>query len=239
MEGNKKENPGLGVTSTLLKLTGNLTGLSFLTGTVSNALFSSMSSYAASSNNKKKPEVKEENEKMFALTMKLSQFKSDQVAIESEWDKISKELLELQKHYEKIKGENFALLKVNEADFSKSFTKENDAYKRLKYLNDLSKTSSATVEVIKKDAPKDWKEKVYYQMMDIQALKMRFGHVTFRIKDNIARYGQLFQRYRNDPDLGAKIPALETKLKDLASTFDDTFNPIEYVNSATRMYKVL
>jgi septal ring factor EnvC (AmiA/AmiB activator) len=238
VESNKKTDPVMSVTSTLLNLTGNLTGLSFLTGTVSNALFTSMSAFVTNGSKKKK-ELRDENEKMFALTMKLSQFKNDQQAIESEWEKISTELQELQKHYEKIKIENFAVLKVSATDFDESFTKENDAFKRLKYLNTLSKNTGSTVEVMKTDAPKDWKEKVYYQMMDIQALKMRFGNVTFRVKDNISRYAQLFDRYRNDPDIGVKIPVLENRLKDLSSTFDDTFNPIEYVNSATRMYKVI
>lgn len=237
VEENKKSDPVLSVTSTLLNLTGNITGLSFLTGTVSNALFSSMSGYV--SNGKKKKGERDESEKMFALTMKLSQFKSDQDAIESEWDKISKELQDLQAQYEKIKAENFTMLKVNPADFASSFTTENDAYKRLKYLNNLSKTAGTTVTTLKTDQPKDWKEKVYYQMMDVQALKIRFGNVTSRIKENIGRYSSLFQRYKNDSDIGTKIPMLQNKLKDLATTFDATFNPSDYVNSATRMYKVL
>jgi peptidoglycan hydrolase CwlO-like protein len=238
VESNKKVDPVMSVTSSLLSLTGNITGLTRLTGTVANALFTSMSSYVTNSGKKKK-ELRDQSEKMFTLTMKLSQFKSDQQMIESEWEKISKELQELQKHYEKIKSENFTVLKVNSSDFGKSFTKENDAFKRLRYLNDLSITTGSTVEAMKTSAPKDWKEKVYYQMMDIQALKMRFGNVTFRIKENISRYALLFQQYKNDPDLGARVLTLETKLKELSSTFDETFNPIEYVNSATRMYKVL
>lgn len=237
VEDNKKKDPILSVTSTLLNLTGNITGLSFLTGTVSNALFSSMSGYV--NNSSKKKGEREESEKMFALTMKLSQFKSDQDAIESEWDKISKELNELQGQYQKIKAENFTVLKINNADFERNFSVENDAYKRLKYLNDLSKTAATTVTGLKTDQPKDWKEKVYYQMMDVQALKVRFGTVTARIKDNIGRYSALFERYKKDPDIGLKIPVLENKLKDLATTFDATFNPADYVNSATRMYKVL
>lgn len=237
LDENKKKSPTLSVTSTLLNLTGNLTGLSFLTGTVSNALFSSMSGYVE--NSSKKNGERDKSEKMFALTMKLSQFKSDQNAIESEWDKISKELNELQSQYQKIKKENFTILKINEAGFAKNFTTENDAYIRLKYLNDLSKTAAATVNTLKTDQPKDWKEKVYYQMMDVQALKVRFGNVTSRIKDNITRYSALFERYKSDPDIGVKIPVLQDKLKDLATTFDATFNPADYVNSATRMYKVL
>lgn len=236
VEENKKKDPIMSVTSTLLNLTGNLTGLSFLTGTVSNALFSSMSSYVS---NGSKKSSQPQSEKMFALTMKLSQFKSDQNAIESEWDKISKELHELQAQYDKIKSENLSIIKINDADFNRSFTTENDAYKRLKYLNDLSKTAGTTVAGLKTDQPKDWKERVYYQMMDVQALKVRFGNVTSRIKDNISRYSSLFDRYKNDPDIGIKIPALQGKLKDLATTFDATFNPADYVNSATRMYKVL
>jgi hypothetical protein len=159
--------------------------------------------------------------------------------IESEWGKISKELLELQKQYEKIKAQNFSVLKLNAAEFDKSFTSENDAFRRLNYLNKLTKTTSTIVEQLKTSSPKDWKEEVYYQMMDIQAIKVRFGHITSRIKDNITRYSALFQRYKTDPDLGPKIPVLENKLKDLTNTFENTFNPQEYINSATRMYKVI
>jgi uncharacterized protein Usg len=237
LDDSKKDNPISGVTSTLLSLTGNLTGLSFLTGTLSNALFSSMSNYVTVG--KKKKNERDESEKMFALTMKIAQFKNDQEIIESEWDKISKELQELQKHYEKIKAQNFTVLKLNATDFNTSFTSENDAFKRLNYLNELTKTTGVIVRDLKANSPKDWKEEVYYQMMDIQAIKVRFGHTTARIKDNITRYNALFQRYKNDADLGPKIPALENKLKDLANSFENTFNPQEYINSATRMYKVI
>jgi hypothetical protein len=75
-------------------------------------------------------------------------------------------------------------------------------------------------------------------MNEVQSLKLRFGQITFRISENIVKYADLFAKYRNDEQLGSKVKDLELKLKDLQETFDKTFDPLDYINSASKMYKV-
>jgi hypothetical protein len=238
IETNKSSDALLNVSSTLLKLTGDLSGKSPLTGTIAQALFQSISKFIASLGTKKK-ELRDQSEKMFALTVKLAHFTDETNLIETEWESIAKELDELQKHYEQLKNENFLLLKISQQTFEQKFTNENDAYKRLNFLNNMSSTAAISIEKLKRNSPKDWKEMVYYQMMDVQALKIRFGRITFKIKENIEKYNRLIQRYKSDPELGSKIPALQSRLKELSETFDKTFSPLDYITSATRMFKVM
>jgi hypothetical protein len=39
--------------------------------------------------------------------------------------------------------------------------------------------------------------------------------------------------------IGVQVGRLDEKLNGLKATFDDTFEPIQYVHAATQMYKVL
>ena len=238
LEANKSGDALLNVSSTLLKLTGDLSGKSPLTGMIAQALFQSISKFITSLGAKKK-ELREQSEKMFALTVKLAHFTDEKNLIETEWESIAKELDELQQHYEELKKVNFQLLKISPQSFTQKFTHENDAYKRLNFLNNISSIAANSIEKLKINSPKDWKEVVYYQMMDVQALKIRFGRITFKIKENIEKYNSLVQRYKSDPELGSKIPALESRLQELAETFDKTFSPLDYISSATRMFKVM
>lgn len=59
-----------------------------------------------------------------------------------------------------------------------------------------------------------------------------------RISENISRYSSLIGKYKNDPDIGKNVMAMESKLQELMNTFESTFSPLEYISAATRMYKV-
>jgi hypothetical protein len=75
--------------------------------------------------------------------------------------------------------------------------------------------------------------------MDIQSIKLRFGNITFRLQAYIDKYDGLLKRYSKDPNMGVKISVLERKLSELKDIFENAFNPIDYINSTTRMYKVV
>jgi hypothetical protein len=74
--------------------------------------------------------------------------------------------------------------------------------------------------------------------MQVQSLKTRFGQITFRINENIIKYGGLFTKYKGDDQIGIKMTSLQNKLQQLKEIFDKAFDPLDYINSATRMYKV-
>jgi hypothetical protein len=87
--------------------------------------------------------------------------------------------------------------------------------------------------------PKDWKENIYYQLMDVQSVKMRYGDITYRITHHINKYAVLIDKYRNNTQIGGHVQKLDEKLNLLKATFDETFEPFQYVHAATQMYKVL
>lgn len=237
LQGNKDKSPMLSITSSLLNVTGSLTSAVPLTGPITSALFSSMTSYIDNIGKKEK-DLKAQSEQMLALTMKLSQFNYDKDQIEHEWETITKELNDLQAKYDKSISTNLEILEVKNTDFSAKFTKENDAEKRYLYLTDLRRKAADFVSEEKEDNPKEWKQQVFIPMNEVQALKLRFGQITFRISQNIVKYSELFGKYRNDSQIGAKVKDLEVRLKDLQETFDKAFDPLDYINSANKMYKV-
>lgn len=233
----KAESPVLNVTSNLLSFAGNFTKGAPVTGPITSALFSSMTTYIDNIGKKEKA-LKEQSEQMLTLTMKISQFNYDNDRIENEWESITAELQDLQAKYDKSLKENLAIIKTSPTDFQANFSKENDAEKRYQYLTRLRDEAAKFVSEERTKNPKDWRQKAYVQMNDVQSLKQRFGQVTFRISQNLLKYKELFDKYKTDPQLGARVKDLEIKMKELQESFDKTFDPLEYINSANRMYKV-
>lgn len=105
-------------------------------------------------------------------------------------------------------------------------------------MTDLRKKAADKVIKEKEANPKEWKQQVFVPMNEVQSLKLRFGQTTFRIAQNIVKYNDLFAKYRNDEQLGSRIKDLEVRLKELQETFDKAFDPLDYINSANKMYKV-
>lgn len=237
IEKEKGKEAGLNVLSSLITLTGDLSKGTPFSGPITEPLFKGIASFISTLGSSKM-ELRKQSEEMFLLTAKVSQFTHDKDLIEHEWASITKELKELEKHYEDILRQNLSLLSIDENEFKNKFSKESDAYKRYNYLTTLKQKSADIVSRQKLNNSKEWKEGIYFQMMDVQSLKLRFGRITFNISENIERYRELTTKYKADLQIGAKVIMLESKLNDLKETFDRAFEPIEYINSATRMYKV-
>ena len=175
---------------------------------------------------------------MFLLTAKLSQFDYDKDLIEQQWEIVTDDLDKLQIHYDTILSQNLALLKVPRDEYGHRFTKETDADQRYQFLTELRKRASGLVTDRRSTDIKNWKQPIYYELMDVQSLKLRFGEQTFEIRGIIGRYNELVMKYKNDPEIGLKVQALGVKLDAMSDTFDSAFDPTEYINSATRMYLV-
>ncbi len=175
---------------------------------------------------------------MFLLTAKLSQFDYDKDLVEQQWEFATNELGKLQIHYDTILNQNLALLKVKPEEYAPRFARETDAEKRYQFLTEIRKTASALIADRKAADVKTWKQPIYYELMDVQSLKIRFGEITFEIRGIMSKYDELIAKYHKDPEIGLKVQELEVKLNALKDTFDAAFEPTEYVNSATRMYLV-
>jgi len=130
------------------------------------------------------------------------------------------------------------LLQVKPEDYQRRFSKETDAEQRYQFLTELRKRASSLVTARKAADIKNWKQPIYYELMDVQSLKLRFGELTFEIRGTMSRYNDLVLKYKSDPEIGLKVQELGVKLDAMSDTFDGAFDPTEYINSATRMYLV-
>jgi hypothetical protein len=234
---NKSNESMLTISNNLLIFGGSNASYLPVIGPISSVLFAGMSTYLNSIGKKEKA-LREQSEKMIALTMKVSQFDYDKGEVEHEWELITDELMNLQNLYTKNLNANLAMLKIDPAVFAVNFSQESDAERRYQYLTTIRQKASDFVDTQRAAAPKDWKEAVFNQMNQVQSLKMRFGQITFRINENITKYGGLFNKYKSDPEIGSKMTDLQNKLLELKEIFDKAFDPLDYINSATRMYKV-
>jgi hypothetical protein len=176
--------------------------------------------------------------KMFLLTAKLGEFNYDKDLIEQQWEIVTKDLEKLQIHYDTILNQNLALLQIKPADYNAAFSRENDAELRYQFLTDLRKRAAALVTARKAADIKTWKQPIYYELMDVQSLKERFGELTFEIRGIMSKYNEVILKYKSDPEIGLKVQELGVKLDAMSDTFDSAFDPTEYINSATRMYLV-
>jgi hypothetical protein len=222
----------------IITATGNISFGIPIVGAYSQLLFTGMAQYINSIGHNKR-EVKKEAEKMFAITTALSQFTTDKNQIENEWDGITLSLEEMQVYYDSAMNRNLRMMGIDRSEITNNFTRESDANKRYLYLTALRTKAGDYVLEQKKLDPKEWKENVYYQLMDVQSIKMKYGDITYRIKHHMDKYNVLITKYKSNPEIGSHVEKLDEKLSQLKSTFDDAFEPIQYVHAATQMYKVM
>lgn len=237
IEKEKDHDPALDVLHDMVTVTGNITGATPIAGPAFQAFFIGINSYIGQLSSRRKEE-REMSQKMFGLTARLSQFDYDKDLIEQQWDIVTKDLEKLQVHYDTILNQNLALLHTSRGEYQQRYMRETDADKRYAFLTELRRRASALVTDRKAADAKSWKQPIYYELMDVQSLKLRFGDLTFDIRGILGKYKDLIFKYRKDPDIGGKVQQLEVKLNALNDTFDQAFDPTEYINSATRMYLV-
>ena len=233
----KDKDPAMSVLADMVTISGNITSATPIAGPVFQALFIGINDYVNTQAGRRK-ELKEQSMKMFLLTAKLGEFNYDKDLIEQQWEIVTKDLEKLQIHYDTILNQNLALLQIKPADYNAAFSRENDAELRYQFLTDLRKRAAALVTARKAADIKTWKQPIYYELMDVQSLKERFGELTFEIRGIMSKYNEVILKYKSDPEIGLKVQELGVKLDAMSDTFDSAFDPTEYINSATRMYLV-
>lgn len=238
IEKNKRKDATLGALSNILELSGNIAQATPLSGTVSELLCTGMASYV-NTIKRKNSEARKEAQRMFTLTMTLCQFTHDKDAIEHEWDEITKELCDLQVYYDTSLNRNLNMVSCSANDFNYQFVTNKDANRRYIYLSCLRQKAADLVTNYKSDYPKEWKDNIYYQLTDVQALKSKYGEITYHISEHINKYDMLVKKYKSDKEIGPRVMVLKTKLDDLKNTFDNTYEPKDYRNTIVRMYKVM
>jgi hypothetical protein len=237
IEKNKESDIYLKTLDNMINVTQTAASVSLITSGASQVVLSGMSNYINTISRKQK-DLREQSIKMFQITIVLSQFENDRIKIENNWESFAASLENLQILYNSYLTKNLKIINVEEKLFTQNFTAENDADKRYLYLTALRKLASDAVVNFKKANPKDWKEYVYYEMVSIRDLKMKFGELLTEMNLYADQYGKLIAKYKKDPNMGPKMEVLESKLNILKATFDKNFQPQDYIQSAFRMYKV-
>jgi len=224
--------------SDVVSATGSISFGVPLVGVYSQLLFTGMSKYINSIGHRKR-QLKTDAEKMFAIATAVSQFTTDKNIVEHEWDDITQALCEMQVRYDTVLNCNLRMINISRNDLSAQFTQEHDANRRYTYLTYLRQQAMDYVITMKKNNPKDWKENIFYQLMDVQSLKLKYGDLTYRIRQHIGKYDRLFAKYKADKNIGSHVSKLDEKLNQLKATFDATFEPTQYAHAATQMYRVM
>jgi hypothetical protein len=235
---NKRTEAKLMVVDRFMSLAGNFSKGIPLAGPLTSTLIDGVSLFVNSM--KRNDPRREQSMKMIELIALLSQFGHDMLEIENEWEAINKELAELQRIQNDCLQQNFQLLGIRSSDFERQFTRQMDANKRIEYVKEITKIVRERVKTEREKNPEKWKTVFHYQMQQVQSLKIRFGNLTFRIKENIEEYKTLITKYSNvgNADIASRMKDLQTKLERLNSSFDATFSPQSYIESATQMYIV-
>jgi hypothetical protein len=238
IERKKASSATLNVVSNLINLSEDLTKGNPLSGPITSTLFTSIGEFIGTLG-RRNQELIDQSNSMFLLTMKVAQFTNDKDLIESEGEIINKELTELRSLYDEILKRNLGILGISWNQYNANYSSNPDGIQRLRFLNELAAKSSDYIARSHTANEAEWRSKVYQEMQEVQSIKIRFGTATFKIKENILRFGGLFEKYENDVTIGTNVASLSTKLNSLASSFESTFQPLEYIKSATRMYKVM
>ncbi|MBY0480249.1 MAG: hypothetical protein K2Q21_02750 [Chitinophagaceae bacterium] len=234
---NKKNDVSLRALNNFITMSEAVSASTPLTGVASQMMFTGMSSYI-NTIAKREKELKTQSENMFSLMVSLSQLKEDKDKIDHEWELITVSLQKLKDYYEKVTNRNFNLIGISKDDFINNFSNQNDADKRYLYLSSVRTKTANYVYLSKNNLPKEWKEKIYYELSDIQVLKLKYGEITTQINHHISQYETLIKKFKNDKNIAPRMELLDSKLSALKETFDKAFEPAEYTNSIYRMYKV-
>ncbi|MGM0933936.1 MAG: hypothetical protein ACQEWD_10865 [Bacteroidota bacterium] len=234
----KKDDARLDALSHILTVTGDLTSGTPFTGMLAGSLFDGIGSFI---NNLKRrdQDLRERSTEMLKLTTTVAQFTHDKDLIETEWESINKSLNELKELQNKALKENLTeMLGIDLKEFEKNFTDETDAKKRTQYILDISKVAENKIVEEKAKNPENWKQDYHDQMIAVQNLKIRFGTITFRILENLNKYEYLIEKYKEDKYLKDRMTQLKLKLDLVRNSFENTFNPQEYIKASNEMYVV-
>ncbi|MDX1470754.1 MAG: hypothetical protein R3213_04605 [Flavobacteriaceae bacterium] len=237
LEKKKSRDAKLAVLNDMLQLTSDLSKETPLTGPLVGAMFDGISSFINNLGSGKR-ELREQSEEMMKLTMVLGQYSHEISLIENEWDEIDQSLKELQELYEEYLTHNLQFIGETRPNFELSYITETDGMKKLTYLNKLKDLAGQKVRKEKRTNSKKWKQSFYYEMEKVQALKIRFGEITQRIRQNFSKYLDLTTRFEKNEFMASSMKEVKERLEDMQANFSESFVPEDYIKDANVMYSI-
>lgn len=239
VEKEKDKDPTLNVLSSMISLGSGLVTGTPLAGPIVEPLFAGIASYIGSlGSGGRKADLKKQSQDMFLLTAKIAQFSHEKSLIDGRSSAITQQFDELQKEYQAVLEKTLGHIAISPKEFNDEFSGNINPLARVNYVNSLiAKSSQSVLDNVAKN-PKDWKNSIYAQMMDVQDLRLSFGELTSQIMDNIKQYKVLVSNYEKDPQIGQEVSALVKPLHNLEEQVSK-FRSAAYTSYAKRMYKLL
>ena len=234
---NKTTHPAFAMASSAIGIATTFATGGVVSGPVVSAVMMGVTEYIQSMRKQDEP-LRRQSTEMLTLITTVSQFAHEKGLVDNEWEAISHELEELGKLYKAILERNLLLVNLQAGTFQSRFSADSDPARRLQFLNELSATAAKVVAEKQRQSPGDWKATYHYEMMAVQALRIRFGQLALRIVEHLDHYEKLTNRYRSNPVIGTKVSRIGPKLDQLRLVFNRTFNPTDYIQSAETMYRV-
>lgn len=192
--------------------------------------------------NKKDRKLANETPKMLNLLNSISQFSYQKSMIDNEWEEINEELFQLKNENHKLLKEQMQYYGLDSSLFRSNYLEETLDNVREDYKNKCRKAiSDKLLQLDCEEANRGkWMSQVEVYMYKVQALRLRFGHLTLRMIDNIDRYRTLIGIYSDPTKFPAefthKLVQLQTSLNAVQSKFYASFNPEKYIEESSVMY---
>lgn len=223
-----------------VKLITDLTNKVPLYGSISQTVSSGLSSLVSSLGNKHK-ELKSKTPNMLKLLNAASQFESQKVLIDHEWELINKELKQLHIEDSLLLHDQLTFYGIDEKLYKQymNATLDDD---RDDVKNTCRKIISDKLIALEKDDASrgQWLSQVKTYMYKVQSLRLRFGQLTNRMLSNITRYETLIHlfsdRSKFPSEFAVKINGLSGILGSVKENFVGTFKPEKYIEDSAVMY---
>lgn len=184
-------------------------------------------------------EMREESKILFKTTMELAQFNQDKERIDLESQKIEESLDEFGKEYLVLLTKVVKKYDTWEIFESKCLNSQSE-YQQEKYMTETFHSSvNQNIRKQIEDKPFDWKTELYFDMQDIQEMRITFGRLLLRKSENIKQYGELIKKYKNEGDITAtKMGNIYDSYQPYQVKFDKTYNGRAYIENSENMYKI-
>jgi hypothetical protein len=180
--------------------------------------------------------------KMLRLLNTTSQFESQKVFIDHEWERINKELMLLEKENNELLNEQLTYYNISYNDYTTRYINETLDNNRDNFKNECRNVIIAKLSSLEsnQDTKNKWLGQVETFMYKVQSLRLRFGELANRMQSNLDQYENLIVIFSVDTnfptEFTSNIKGLGKTLSSVKKTFSETFKPEKYIEDSAIMY---
>lgn len=209
-----------------------------LFGSISQTVISGITIILSNIKNRNK-DLTKKTPKVLTLLNSIGQFEAEKSILDNEWKVIDNELKELQTEYEKLIRYQIHFYGIDNFKYEEFLSATLDAdieafklYSKEKILSKLN--------MLEQQNKPNWMGRVERYMYQVQSVRVRFGQLTSRMLNNIGKYEELFDKYKDSKKFSSefikKAEDLKSDLSDVKKNFVLTFKPNQYIEDSAVMY---